>query len=108
MLRRKITIKQADNNLNEKKPFRTRVVFIQKSISIILFFISSFHLASAQTDSNSSIVWSDHFQLTVINQIHSGFKAAYSGMNSLADTVEPSATSVTTTLFLGRRVAPFI
>ncbi|HEV3414925.1 MAG TPA: carbohydrate porin [Puia sp.] len=49
-------------------------------------------------------IWSSHFQLTIINQIHSGFKAKYSGVNSLADTVEPSATSVTTTLFLGRRL----
>jgi len=49
-------------------------------------------------------VWSSHFQLTIINQVHSGFHAKYSGVNSLADTVEPSATSITTTLFLGRRL----
>jgi len=103
MLRIKNTVKQAGNNFNKKKSLRTQTVFIQKSILIILFFISSFQLVSAQTDSNNS-VWTDHFQLTVINQIHSGFKAAYSGMNSLADTVEPSATSVTTTLFLGRKL----
>jgi high affinity Mn2+ porin len=48
--------------------------------------------------------WSVHFQLTVINQTHSGFKSPYSGINSLADTVEPSATSVTSTVFIGRRL----
>jgi high affinity Mn2+ porin len=55
-------------------------------------------------DSTVGNTWSSHFQLTIINQVHSGFKAKYSGINSLADTVEPSATSVTTTLFLGRRL----
>ncbi|HET6253560.1 MAG TPA: carbohydrate porin [Puia sp.] len=55
-------------------------------------------------DSTVGRAWSSHFQLTIINQVHSGFKAKYSGMNSLADTVEPSATSITTTLFLGRRL----
>jgi high affinity Mn2+ porin len=56
------------------------------------------------SDSMVGRVWSSHFQLTIINQVHAGFKAKYSGVNSLADTVEPSATSVTTTLFLGRRL----
>jgi high affinity Mn2+ porin len=46
----------------------------------------------------------NHFQLTVINQKHSGFKAKYSGMNSLADTVESEATSITTTLFVGGKL----
>jgi high affinity Mn2+ porin len=55
-------------------------------------------------DSTPAKTWSSHFQLTIINQTHSGFHAKYSGMNSLADTVEPSATSITTTLFLGRRL----
>ncbi|GGB20951.1 hypothetical protein GCM10011511_50900 [Puia dinghuensis] len=55
-------------------------------------------------DSSNQSNWSYHFQLTVVNQSHSGFKAAYSGMNSLADTVETGATSITTTLFFGRRL----
>jgi high affinity Mn2+ porin len=61
-------------------------------------------VGSHPADSMIGRVWSSHFQLTIINQVHSGFKAKYSGTNSLADTVEPSATSVTTTLFLGRRL----
>lgn len=48
--------------------------------------------------------WSAHFQLTVITQKHSGFRSSYTGLNSLADSVEPSATSLTTTLFLGRKL----
>jgi len=59
---------------------------------------------SVVPDWKAGRLWSSHFQLTIINQVHSGFKAKYSGINSLADTVEPSATSVTTTLFLGRKL----
>jgi high affinity Mn2+ porin len=48
--------------------------------------------------------WSAHFQLTVITQKHSGFRSLYSGPNSLADSVEPAATSLTSTLYFGRRL----
>src|SRR6202012_5719715 len=48
--------------------------------------------------------WTTHFQLTVINQSHSGFRSLYQGMNRLADRLERGATSVTATLFLGRRL----
>lgn len=48
--------------------------------------------------------WTAHFQTTVIAQKHSGFKSLYTGGNSLADTVEPTATSLTATLFLGRKL----
>src|SRR5580698_8512894 len=54
-------------------------------------------------DSTIGNTWSSHFQLTIINQVHLKFHAKYSGTNSL-DTSEPSATSITTTLFLGRRL----
>lgn len=65
----------------------------------------TFSICTAQfQDSSQANPWSVHFQLTVITQKHSGFKAAYNGMNSLADTVEPSATSITTTLYLGRKL----
>lgn len=58
----------------------------------------------AQTDSTHVDPWSYHFQVTVIDQNHSGFNSKYSGMNSLADTVQTGAISVTSTLFLGRRL----
>jgi len=44
-----------------------------------------------------------HFQLTTVFQGHPAFRAAYSGMNSLRDSAE-TALSLTTTLFLGRRL----
>ncbi|MES2389245.1 MAG: carbohydrate porin [Bacteroidota bacterium] len=55
----------------------------------------------AQTAPSS---WTSHFQATVIAQKHSAFKAKYSGANSLADSAEPYALSLTSTLFLGRRL----
>ncbi|MBN8718842.1 MAG: carbohydrate porin [Sediminibacterium magnilacihabitans] len=60
--------------------------------------------AQENTDTSKKSKWSSHFQLTVIAQKHAGFHAAYSGDKSLADTVEPIATSLTTTLFLGRKL----
>ena len=48
--------------------------------------------------------WSWHFQSTVIAQKHSGFRSLYSGVHSLADSVEPAATSLSGTLFIGRRL----
>ncbi|MDR3711450.1 MAG: carbohydrate porin [Puia sp.] len=71
---------------------------------IVLYFLNNQYVSGQTADTAKQSPWSTHFQLTVINQIHSGFKAAYSGANSLADTVEPGATSITTTLFLGRKL----
>lgn len=56
-----------------------------------------------QKDS-SKANWTSHFQLTVISQKHTSFHSLYSGENSLADTIEPTAESMTATLFLGRRL----
>jgi hypothetical protein len=63
-------------------------------------------ISSAQQKENDSTEskWTTHFQTTVIAQKHSGFKSLYSGNNSLADTVEPAATSLTATLFIGRKL----
>jgi high affinity Mn2+ porin len=46
-----------------------------------------------------------HYQATVINQGHARFSAPYSGANSLQPAPE-SATSVTSTLFMGARLRP--
>lgn len=71
---------------------------------LILFFLLLSALAQAQTKSaDSSENWSYHFQLTTIAQGYYSFKAAYSGNNSLNDTGQ-HAISVTSTLFLGRRL----
>ena len=48
--------------------------------------------------------WSYHFQTTVIAQKHSAFKSPYIGENSLVDTIEPTAISLTSTIFLGRKL----
>jgi high affinity Mn2+ porin len=78
---------------------------MRKKLAYILLIISKTQCLMAQSvDSTKQNGWSYHFQLTVIDQNHSGFKSAYRGMNSLADSVETGATSITTTLFLGRRL----
>lgn len=75
-----------------------KCLFLLLSITIAITVFSQYSRDSAVNK------WSVHFQITVIAQRHSGFKAAYSGSNSLADTVEPTVTSLTGTLFLGRKL----
>ncbi|MBS1933789.1 MAG: carbohydrate porin [Bacteroidetes bacterium] len=74
--------------------------------TLVSIFLISFSSLSAQE--NDALLhdsgWSFHFQLTVISQAHSGFNAKYSGTNSLADSVELGATSITSTLFIGRKL----
>ncbi len=83
-------------------------------VSFGVIFLLAFHVWGQTLDSVDRVgvqlgdstvgkIWSSHFQLTIINQAHLKFHARYSGMNSL-DTSGPSATSITTTLFLGRRL----
>jgi high affinity Mn2+ porin len=72
-------------------------------LTLLCISVSAF-LKAQSIESDSSKKWTNHFQLTVIAQKHSAFPARYSGNNSLADTVEPTATSLTSTLFLGRRL----
>ena len=72
--------------------------------AIVLVASKQIVLAQNSEDTTSKTKWTNHFQMTVIAQKHAGFKSLYSGNNSLADTVEPSATSITTTLFLGRKL----
>ncbi|MBS1946408.1 MAG: carbohydrate porin [Bacteroidetes bacterium] len=73
-------------------------------LSVILCWAHLF--ASAQKKENfiQDSSYTCHFQLTVIGQAHSGFKAAYSGQNSLSNSAESGETSITSTLFLGRRL----
>lgn len=60
--------------------------------------------AQESLDTLKEQTWTYHFQGTIINDAHPGFRAKYSGTNSLADTVETGATTITSTLFLGRRL----
>ncbi len=69
---------------------------------IFLVKISSPVVAQSLPDSNKN--WSYHFQLTAINQTHPAFKASYSGDNSLLKEAEDKKLSLTTTLFLSRKL----
>ena len=62
--------------------------------------------ASAQiiADTAKESKWTNHFQLTVISQGHLAFRALYSGKNSLSNNSDWGATSITSTLFLGRKL----
>src|ERR1700754_2408392 len=78
---------------------------MRKELAAILLIILKAHCLMAQSaDSSRLNPWTFHFQLTVIDQNHAGFHSSYSGMNSLADSVQTGATSVTSTLFIGRRL----
>jgi hypothetical protein len=83
--------------MKKKKNVKGRMTII-----FLLFF--SIQIVSAQSDSVRTNNWTGHFQATVIGQKHSGFQSPYKGENSLADSVEPTAVSLTSTLFLGRRL----
>ncbi|WP_246485130.1 carbohydrate porin [Chitinophaga qingshengii] len=79
----------------------------QKIVMVMVALFRFIPIAGAQNGGYSTAHasnWSFHFQTTVIAQQHSGFKSPYRGDNSLADTVEPSAQSLTATLFIGRRL----
>lgn len=73
-------------------------------LSIFIIFLAQTISAQSTTDGPANKKWTGHFQFTTISQIHSGFQSRYSGDNSLADSVEPFATSLTSTLFLGRKL----
>ena len=73
-------------------------------VTSILPLFTSFTVFAQSNDTAKNSNWSDHFQLTVISQRHPSFPAKYSGANSLSDSAEPTATSETATLFLGRKL----
>ncbi|MDP9042008.1 MAG: carbohydrate porin, partial [Bacteroidota bacterium] len=71
---------------------------------IMIYILKGQHVTAQNIDSTSRSNWTLHFQLTVISQRHSGFTAPYSGTNSLNNSVETGATSVTSTLFIGKKL----
>jgi len=74
------------------------------AIVALAFFTIQTVSAQSNSDSFTTNKWTSHFQTTIIGQKHSGFQSLYKGENSLADSVEPAAVSLTSTLFLGRRL----
>src|SRR5262245_47421619 len=85
--------------MNIKENLKGRMAMI-----VLAFFCIQTVSAQADSDSVRTSNWTGHFQATVIGQTHSGFQSLYRGENSLADSVEPTAVSLTSTLFLGRRL----
>jgi hypothetical protein len=79
---------------------------VKKIIAILLLYLFETSFVSAQTniDSSEKINSTAHFQLTVISQSHLSFKSLYSGKNSLTNNAEWDATSITSTLFLGKKL----
>ncbi|MGN6532241.1 MAG: carbohydrate porin [Ginsengibacter sp.] len=73
-------------------------------LTCFLILIITFFADAQVADSVKQSPWTNHFQLTVISQKHTSFPAKYSGTNSLSDSAEPTATSITATLFLGRKL----
>ncbi|MGI8636163.1 MAG: hypothetical protein ACR2KZ_12245 [Segetibacter sp.] len=73
---------------------------------VLIFILASIRLVAfpQEPKSTGTSKWSNHFQFTTIAQKHLGFRSLYSGANSIADTVEPTAISLTSTLFLGRKL----
>ena len=77
---------------------------VTKFSVIFLLQIISENGISQEINSTKKSNWTNHFQFTYIAQKHPGFQSKYSGQNSLADTVEPAAKSITATLSLGRKL----
>ncbi len=75
-----------------------------KTIFAAFFFFSCTCRLYAQGAGDSSENWTHHFQFTVITQGHPSFSAKYSGTNSLSSAAERNKLSITSTLFLGRRL----
>ena len=83
--------------------------FFSIQILLLLFAEITTSPATAQKDNNNNYLdasadWSLHYQFTTILQGHTGFRGAgYVGRNSLS-AIPDTTLSVTTTLFLGRRL----
>lgn len=75
------------------------------TILILLLFASNFTFAkdTPQKDTATSSNWTTHFQLTAIEQFHGNHHFPYSGPSSL-DSNSERPVSLTSTLFLGRRL----
>jgi len=74
-------------------------------ITILSVLVSAFAQGQNTTTHppDSTQQWNMHFQMTVIDQSHPAFSAAYSGLNSLNNS-EEEALSLTTTLYIGKKL----
>lgn len=76
---------------------------LRKQLGIFAIGVAATAMAQQKKDSLNAD-WTLHGQVTAIGQKHSGFKALYTGENSLNNSVEPTALSLTSTLFIGRKL----
>lgn len=67
--------------------------------ALLIFYIYGY----TQNDSIAEKKWALHYQATVIPQAHADFQARYSGDKSMLTSESPKV-SLTTTLFIGRRL----
>ncbi len=74
-----------------------------RNLSLFVFVTLPFLTAQAQNDSIKERKWTLHYQATVIPQAHADFSADYTGEKSML-TKESPKVSLTTTLFIGRRL----
>lgn len=75
-----------------------------KKIFVLIIILSISVTVFAQQNIDSNNYWTYNFQLTAINQSHNAFKANYSGDNSLLNNAEKKKLSLTTTLYVGRKL----
>src|ERR1017187_4507407 len=74
-----------------------------KRIILLSFILILSKHSFPQAPADSSKKWSIHFQLSLVNQWHGAYHFPYSGPSSL-DSNKEQALSLTTTLFVGRKL----
>jgi high affinity Mn2+ porin len=77
--------------------FSTRYLFL-------LFIMPICVRAQTASDTSKTENWTLHFQQTVVGQYHPDFTSPYSGLNSQNAKDEPTCVTITSTIFLGRRL----
>lgn len=76
---------------------------VMKKLFLLTGLLGAILIQLNAQDKMDSTEWSYHFQLTTVLQAHPPFRSPYSGKNSL-DGGGESALSLTSTLFLGRKL----
>ena len=93
----------ASHHLTYTTPFGSMILIKKISIALTLLApVAIYAQPPADSNANTPSRWSYHFQFTGISQSHLKFHSNYSGNNSLADTADFGAFSVSSTLFFGR------
>jgi high affinity Mn2+ porin len=75
-----------------------------KTLTLLVFLLPISAIAREQNDTTKSNVWTLHFQQTVIGQYHPNFHATDIGKNTQVSSGEPQRVSITSTIFIGRKL----